>query len=233
MKYENIREAVFIKRNNRFSADVVIDGKNETVHVKNTGRLRELLTQGSTVILEEGKNPERKTKYSIIAVKKGSEIVNIDSQAPNAAAFEALSQGGIAEIGYPDRVKREVKYGSSRFDLYYEADGKRGFVEVKGVTLDDNSVARFPDAPTERGAKHIRELIKAAEEGYECSVLFVIQMKNINSFEPNYATDHDFAAELIRASENGVNILAYDCIAAEDSLCIDKGIKVVLDKNKL
>ncbi len=228
MRYENTREAVFLKRNNRFSADVLIDGEPEKVHIKNTGRLRELLITGTVVILEEGRNPERKTRYSITAVKKGNELVNIDSQAPNAAAYEALSEGRITEIGKPDMVKREVKYGDSRFDLYYEKNGRKGFVEVKGVTLDDDSTARFPDAPTQRGAKHLRELVKAVKDGYECSVLFVIQMKGINAFEPNYATDPEFAAELINASKNGVNVLAYDCIAGEDSLDIDSRVMVRL-----
>lgn len=229
MIYENIREAVFIKRNNRFSADVIVDGKNEKVHIKNTGRLKELLIKGNTVILEKGKNTERKTRYSIIAVKKENELVNIDSQAPNLAAFEALKEGKISEIGMPDFVKREVKYGTSRFDIYYEKDNKKGFIEVKGVTLDDNGTARFPDAPTQRGTRHLRELSEAVKEGYECSALFVVQMKNISKFEPNYTTDPEFSAELINASKNGVNILAYDCIVKSDSLKIDKKIKVELD----
>lgn len=228
MRYENIREAVFIKRNNRFSADVLIDGKKETVHIKNTGRLKELLTEGAEVILEEGKNPERKTRFSVIAVKKGGRIINIDSQAPNAAAFEALAGGLITEIGKPDMVKREVKYGISRFDLYYEKNGVKGYMEVKGVTLDDNGTARFPDAPTERGSRHLRELAGAVKEGYECSALFVIQMKGMDKFSPNYVTDPVFAAELENAANNGVNILAYDCIVDEGSMRIDKRVRVEL-----
>ena len=192
MRYNDVIEAEFVKRPNRFIAEVIIDGRPESVHVKNTGRLKELLVEGVRVILEKSKNPSRKTQYSLIAVYKGREIVNIDSQAPNLAAYEALASGVITEIGEPDKVRREVKYGNSRFDLYYEKNGQCGFVEVKGVTLDVNGTARFPDAPTERGAKHVRELIKAHEEDYECSVLFVIQMKNIKSFEPNYNTDPEF-----------------------------------------
>lgn len=226
MRYNDVIEAKFVKRPNRFIAEVIIDGRPESVHVKNTGRLKELLVEGVRVILEKSKNPSRKTQYSLIAVYKGREIVNIDSQAPNLAAYEALASGVITEIGEPDKVRREVKYGNSRFDLYYEKNGQCGFVEVKGVTLDVNGTARFPDAPTERGAKHVRELIKAHEEDYECSVLFVIQMKNIKSFEPNYNTDPEFSKELKRASEAGVKILAYDCITDVNSMLIDKKIEV-------
>ena len=226
MRYNDVIEAEFVKRPNRFIAEVIIDGRPESVHVKNTGRLKELLVEGVRVILEKSKNPSRKTQYSLIAVYKGREIVNIDSQAPNLAAYEALASAVITEIGEPDKVRREVKYGNSRFDLYYEKNGQCGFVEVKGVTLDVNGTARFPDAPTERGAKHVRELIKAHEEDYECSVLFVIQMKNIKSFEPNYNTDPEFSKELKRAFEAGVKILAYDCITDVNSMLIDKKIEV-------
>ena len=226
MRYNDVIEAEFVKRPNRFIAEVIIDGRPESMHVKNTGRLKELLVEGVRVILEKSKNPSRKTQYSLIAVYKGREIVNIDSQAPNLAAYEALASGVITEIGEPDKVRREVKYGNSRFDLYYEKNGQCGFVEVKGVTLDVNGTARFPDAPTERGAKHVRELIKAHEEDYECSVLFVIQMKNIKSFEPNYNTDPEFSKELKRAFEAGVKILAYDCITDVNSMLIDKKIEV-------
>ncbi|MCD8036712.1 MAG: DNA/RNA nuclease SfsA [Clostridiales bacterium] len=226
MRYNNITEGIFIKRPNRFIAEVEIDGSIERVHVKNTGRLRELLKEGTPVLLEESDKPERKTRYSLIAVYKGSEIVNIDSQAPNKAAYEALKAGKIAEIGKPDAVKSEVTYGGSRFDLYYEKDGKKGFAEVKGVTLDVGGTARFPDAPTERGTKHVRELIKAKAEGYECSILFVIQMNNISLFEPNYDTDPKFAEALAEAAQNGVNVLAYDCVVDRDSMVLDGRVAV-------
>ncbi len=228
MKYDSIKNAVFVRRPNRFLADVIIDGKPETVHVKNTGRLRELLKEGMNVVLEESGNPKRKTKYSLIAVHKGAELVNIDSQAPNAVAYEALINGKISEIGKPDFVKKEVKYGESRFDLYYEHNGRKGFIEVKGVTLDEDGSAKFPDAPTERGAKHIRELIKARKDGYECAVLFVIQMKGIRFFKPNYDTDPQFSKELCTAEGDGVKILAYDCMVDESSMEIDKKIDVCL-----
>jgi len=228
MRYGNIKDGIFIKRPNRFIAEVEIDGKAESVHVKNTGRLKELLISGTPVLLEESDNPERKTKYSLISVYKGEEIVNIDSQAPNSAAFEALKNGKIAEIGMPDMVKREVRYGDSRFDLYYEKDGIKGFIEVKGVTLDVKGTAKFPDAPTQRGAKHVNELINARRDGYECSVLFVIQMKNISSFEPNYETDPKFSKALAKAAQNGVNVLAYDCVVGRDSMALYRSIQVRL-----
>ncbi len=228
MRYNNIKDGVFVKRPNRFIAEVEIDGETERVHVKNTGRLRELLIRGAHVILEESDKPERKTKYSLIAVYKGDEIVNIDSQAPNSAAFEALKNGKITEIGTPDIVRREVKYGDSRFDLYYEKGKTKGFVEVKGVTLDLGGTARFPDAPTERGAKHMRELIKARREGYECSALFVIQMKNISLFEPNSDTDPEFSKVLSEAAGSGVNVLAYDCTVSRDKMFLDKKVGVRL-----
>ena len=229
MKYNKTKEAVFINRPNRFLANVSIDGNTEKVHVKNTGRLKELLIDGAKVILEEGSNPNRKTTYSLIAVYKEGKIINIDSQAPNEAALEALKSGVIAEIGVPDMAKREVKYNNSRFDIYYENKGKKGFIEVKGVTLNDNGTARFPDAPTERGTKHLRELIKAHEEGFDCYVFFVIQMKNISCFKPNYITDPVFSEELKNAHKAGVSILAYDCLITENSMTIDKEIKVILN----
>lgn len=230
VKYDKITKAAFISRPNRFLANVIIDGKNEKVHVKNTGRLRELLTEGADVILEEADKRERKTKYSLIAVYKDGNIVNIDSQAPNVAAYEAVKAGKITEIGIPSVLKREVKYKNSRFDIYYERGDKKGFIEVKGVTLNDNGTAKFPDAPTERGAKHIRELAEASGEGFECSVLFVIQMKNINNFKPNYATDPLFSKELENAGKAGVNILAYDCVTGVDFMEIDKKVEVIMSK---
>lgn len=229
MKYSKTKHAVFLSRPNRFISNVIVDGKEETVHVKNTGRLKELLIKGTEAVLEESDNPNRKTKYSLIGIYKGKELVNIDSQAPNEAVFEAVKCGVIKEIGKPHFVKREVKYSESRFDIYYERDDIKGFIEVKGVNLDINGTAKFPDAPTERGTKHIRELIKAHEEGYECSVLFVIQMKHIKAFTPNADMDKNFADALGEAAVAGVNILAYDCIITEDSMVIDKKVNVILN----
>lgn len=228
MKYENIKEGIFLSRPNRFIAEVLVDGKTERVHVRNTGRLGELMISGSRCILEEGNNPSRKTRYSLTSIEKGGQLVNIDSQIPNAVAAEALEDGHISEIGIPQYIKREVKYGSSRFDIYYEKDGRKGFVEVKGVTLDVNSTAMFPDAPTERGTKHIHELVSAKSEGYDCSVLFVIQMKGITAFAPNAERDKAFADALKTAYNAGVNILAYDCVVTEDSITLDKPIEIKL-----
>jgi len=228
MKYENIKEAKFIRRPNRFIAYVEIDGQEEKVHVKNTGRCKEILVKGAKVLLEESDNTERKTRYSLVAVYKGDMLVNMDSQIPNSAAFEAITEGRIEEIGMPDFVKREVTYSKSRFDLYYEKDSKKGFIEVKGVTLERDGVVLFPDAPTQRGTRHIRELIKAKEEGYEASVLFVIQMKGMNYFTPNDETDPDFAQALKDAHNAGVNILAYECDVKKDEMIIEKKIEVKL-----
>ena len=203
-----------------------IDGNEEKVHVKNTGRCRELLLKGCRVFLEESKNSARKTKYSLVAVYKGERLINMDSQIPNYVAEEALKKGIIKEIGIPDFVKREVKYSQSRFDIYYEKDGRKGFIEVKGVTLEKNGEVLFPDAPTERGTKHIKELIKAKKEGYEAAVLFVIQMKDVSFFAPNAETDKDFSQALKNAKEEGVNILAYDCDVKEDEIVLKDKVEV-------
>lgn len=226
MEYANIKKAKFIERPNRFIALCDIDGKIEKIHVKNTGRCRELLIRGAEVILEEGSNPDRKTKYSLIAVYKGENLVNMDSQIPNAVAFEAACEGKIESIGVPDLIKREVKYGSSRFDIYFEKDGRKGFIEVKGVTLENDGVAAFPDAPTARGTKHINELIDAAENGYEAYIFFVVQMKGVNYVVPNGRTDPEFEAALKKAHKNGVKIIACDCIVTENSIKMDKPLPV-------
>lgn len=230
MKYIKTVVGNFIKRPNRFVAHVDVDGKEEIVHVKNTGRCKELLKEGAKVILEEGTNPKRKTKYSIVAVYKDNLLINMDSQAPNIVAMEALQRGSLEEIGMPDVVKREVTFGNSRFDLYYEKGAKKGFIEVKGVTLEKNGVAMFPDAPTQRGTKHVKELVRATKEGFACSVLFVVQMKGMESFQPNKETDDSFAKELKYAMEQGVQILVYECNVTEDSLEITKKIqKICMD----
>ena len=228
MTYNKIKKGIFIDRPNRFVAHVLIDGKEETVHVKNTGRCRELLIKGTEVILEESDNPKRKTKYSLIAVYKGKRLINMDSQAPNSAAFEAVRNGVIEEIGVPDYIKREVAYSKSRFDLYFEKDGKKGFIEVKGVTLEKDSMTYFPDAPTQRGTRHLEELIKAFEEGYEAYVLFVIQMKDVIGFSPNYETDLNFAKTLKRAQEKGVKVIAYACNVYENKMELNLPVKVIL-----
>lgn len=228
MEYGKMVEARFLRRVNRFTAFVELNGKEEMVHVKNTGRCKELLLEGARVFLEEADKEGRKTKYSLIAVYKGDTLVNMDSQAPNQMAAEALAEGKIVEIGEVDFLKREVKYENSRFDLFYQKGDKKGFIEVKGVTLEEDGVAKFPDAPTERGAKHLRELIKAKEEGYEAAVLFVIQMKGVQEFRPNEERDKNFTEALREAEKAGVKILAYDCRVQVGKIYIDQKVSVNL-----
>ena len=231
MKYQNIVEAKFITRPNRFIAQVEIDGTPTTVHVKNTGRCKELLLPGATVFLEKSDNSARKTLYDLVAVQKGHRLVNMDSQIPNAVAEEWIRSGGFKSV--VRLVKREVTFGNSRFDLYVEYADEKGeihkaFVEVKGVTLEDNGVVRFPDAPTERGIKHIKELEKCLDEGFEAYILFVIQMKDVEFFEPDKMIHKDFADALKEAHEKGVNVLAYDCEVTRDSMEIRDPVEVRL-----
>ena len=228
MEYGKMVEARFLRRVNRFTAFVELNGREEIVHVKNTGRCKELLLEGARAFLEEADKEGRKTKYSLIAVYKGDTLVNMDSQAPNQMAAEALAEGKIIEIGEVDFLKREVKYENSRFDLFYQKGDKKGFIEVKGVTLEEDGVAKFPDAPTERGAKHLRELIKAKEEGYEAAVLFVIQMKGVQEFRPNEERDKNFTEALREAEKAGVEILAYDCRVQVGKVYIDQKVPVNL-----
>ena len=228
MEYGNMVEARFLRRVNRFTAFVELNGQEEMVHVKNTGRCKELLLEGARVFLEEADKEGRKTKYSLIAVYKGDMLVNMDSQAPNQMAAEALAEGKIEEIGEVDFLKREVNYENSRFDLFYQKGEKKGFIEVKGVTLEENGIAKFPDAPTERGAKPLRELIKAIEEGYEAAALFVIQMKGVQEFRPNEERDKNFTAALKEAAKAGVKILAYDCRVQVGKVYIDQKVPVNL-----
>ena len=230
MKYTKVIKAKFITRPNRFIAHCSVDGKQETVHVKNTGRCRELLLPDATVYLSVSDNPARKTKYDLIAVEKvtdrGTLLINMDSQAPNEAAFEWLSTSGI--FGKGATVHREVPYGNSRFDMYVEQGDRKAFVEVKGVTLEDGGVASFPDAPTERGIKHLKELASAFEDGYEAYVLFVIQMKGIHTFKPNDETHKAFGDALRAAKKSGVTVLAYDCVVMPEEMIIDAPINIEL-----
>lgn len=227
MKYNNIVEGRFIERPNRFIAKVEIDGITETVHVKNTGRCRELLVKGTTVYLEKSNNPERKTGYDLIAVlKNGKTLINMDSQIPNAVTEEWLRKGNL--FSKDAVIRREVTHNKSRFDFYIEEGGRKIFLEVKGCTLETDGIARFPDAPTERGVKHINELIDCVNEGFEAYILFVIQMKGIKHFEPNDKTHSAFGDALRNAESKGVNILAYDCNVTKDTIEIDKEIKVLL-----
>ena len=222
MKYENIVKGEFVDRPNRFIANVLINSKSEICHVKNTGRCKELLIKGATVYLQKSNNPKRKTKYDFIAVQKGERLVNMDSQIVNYVALEYLPYM-FEDITY---VKPECKYGNSRFDIYVETETDKIFVEVKGVTLENDGVVRFPDAPTERGVKHLKELQKAVTEGYKAYVMFVVQMDNVQYFEPNNETHPEFAETLKEVSENGVNIVAYQCKVTPESITIKSQISV-------
>ncbi len=224
MKYKEIQKAVFISRPNRFVAKVSIDGEEAAVHVKNTGRCRELLTLGVEVWLEKSSNPERKYQYSLVTVKKGDRMVNMDSQAPNKAVGEWLSESGL--FSDVKLIRPECKYGNSRFDFYVEYEDKKAFIVVKGVTLENDGTVSFPDAPTERGSKHLRELCECIKDGYEAYVIFVIQMKDVLYFTANADHDPVFARTLKEAHNEGVRILAYDCLVTEDEMKIGDSVKV-------
>ena len=225
MHYENMVRGEFLHRPNRFIAHVRINGKEEICHVKNTGRCRELLIPGATVWCQSWDNPNRKTKFDLIAVEKGERCINMDSQAPNAAAKAWLLSGGLGEI---TELKGEYTHGDSRFDFSFIKDEKRCFLEVKGVTLEHEGVCAFPDAPTERGVKHLRGLTQLAREGYGAYVLFVIQMADVKYLHPNDATDPDFGAALREAAAAGVQVLAVDCAVAADTMEIRLPVPVKL-----
>ena len=225
MRYPNMVPGIFVSRPNRFIAKVLIDGVEETVHVKNTGRCRELLPSGAEVWCQRSDNPNRKTKYDLITVRKGDRLINMDSQAPNIAAGEWLRAGGLGNV---ENIKAETTHGDSRFDFSFTLEGKQCFLEVKGVTLENDGICAFPDAPTERGAKHLRGLTQAAKEGYGAYVLFVIQMADVKYLHPNDATDPNFGAALREAAENGVRVLAMDCSVTEASMEIRQPVPVKL-----
>ncbi|NLB42338.1 MAG: DNA/RNA nuclease SfsA [Clostridiales bacterium] len=230
MRYNDIISGIFLKRPNRFIAHVMIDGREEIAHVKNTGRCRELLIPGVMVYLQQHNNPKRKTRFSVIAVQKGELLVNMDSQAPNKVMLEALSQGlSLPGLMKPyTNIKPESVYGNSRFDFYVEAGQQEAYLEIKGVTLEDGGVAKFPDAPTERGVKHVRGLIEAANAGFLAYIIFVVQMKGISYMTPNDVTHEAFGEALREAHKAGVTILAYDCLVTPDTLQIDKAVPVIL-----
>ena len=229
MKYKSVLKAEFLYRKNRFIALCKKGFLTLTVYVPNTGRCKEILTEGATVFLTYNDSPNRKTSYTLIAVMKGDKIINIDSQAPNQVAYQAFLQNKI-DLGFKyDKIKREYTHGDSRFDFYLEGQGKKALLEVKGVTLENKGIVAFPDAPTTRGLKHINGLIEASGE-YLTYILFVIQMKGVKFFTPNYLTDKNFSQGLIRAREAGVNILAYDCLVTRNSLEISDKVPVVLEE---
>lgn len=230
MNYGKITAGRFISRPNRFIARVEVDGEVQTVHVKNTGRCRELLVPYARVYLEVSDNPARKTKHDLIAVEKVKEsgilLVNMDSQIPNSAAGEWLKNCGLFSENAV--IMREKTFGKSRFDFYIEDGDRKAFLEVKGVTLEFDGVAMFPDAPTERGVKHINELASCIDEGYEAYILFVIQMKGMKCFRPHDAMHPGFGEALRDAKKKGVKILARDCIVTPDSMTVDGEVEVIL-----
>lgn len=232
MRYENMTEGVFLSRPNRFIAKVLVDGAEETVHVKNTGRCKELLVPNGRVLLERSGNPARKTAYDLVTVEKAAygdqpaRLINMDSQAPNRL-FEEWARAGHF---LPDLtlLRPETKWGNSRFDFYWEQGARKGFVEVKGCTLERNGRAYFPDAPTERGVKHLEELLAARAEGYETAVCFVIQMSEVRSFSPNDETHPAFGAALRRAAAGGVRVMAYECAVNVGEVHITKEVPILL-----
>lgn len=226
MKYLNIEEAVFKERPNRFIAYVETRNGREICHVKNTGRCKELLQPDATIYVQRNDNPARKTKLDLIGVKKNQYLINMDSQAPNVAVKEWLKAGNL--FSETAKIYPEKKYGDSRFDFYIEDGERKAFMEVKGVTLENDGVCAFPDAPTERGVKHIRELIKCMEEGYEAYILFVIQMSPVKYLKPNDVTHKAFGDALREAKKAGVHVLARDCKITIDSMEIMNEVEVRL-----
>lgn len=231
MVYSSIKKARFLSRPNRFIAMVELEGQELPVHVKNTGRCRELLVPDATVYLEPSGNPSRKTAYSLVAVDKGSLLINMDSQAPNQVVEEALRQGWIPPglHGPITGVRREYTWGNSRFDFYLEADGRPTLMEVKGVTLEQDGLALFPDAPTQRGVKHLTELIRAREEGFGAWVVFVVQMAGMTDFAPNDATHPAFGEALRQAKAAGVGLCACSCRVTPDSLTLGAPLPIRLE----
>ena len=225
MRYTNMVQGRFLARPNRFIAHVEIQGQTEVVHVKNTGRCRELLPVGAEVWCHRSSNPNRKTKFDLITVRKGDRLINMDSQAPNQAAGEWLRAGGLGPV---QQIRPEVRHGDSRFDFSFVLDGKECFLEVKGVTLEDNGVCAFPDAPTERGARHLKGLTQLVKEGYGAYVLFVIQMEQAVYLHPNDERDPAFGTALREAAASGVTVLAVDCKVTTDSMEIRERVPVKL-----
>ena len=233
MQYGNIIRGKFLERENRFIAYVSLNGCREKVHVKNTGRCRELLVPGAVVYLTKSNNPKRSTVYDLVSVEKDGHIFNIDSQAPNQVVYEWLKQGGLSgQIGEALEIRPETKFQNSRFDFYVETEKEKIFLEVKGVTLEENGILRFPDAPSQRAVKHVEELISAKKSGYRVFVMFVIQMEGAELFMPNQELQPEFAEALARAKGEGVEILAYDCQVTADTLNIKKPVQVKIGEEK-
>lgn len=226
MKYNNIVKGKFINRPNRFISNVEIDGMVQVCHVKNTGRCKELLTPNATVYLEKSNNPNRKTMYDLVTVEKGDMLINMDSQAPNKLFREWVENGNYFEK--PIKLKSEVKLGNSRLDFYLENNAYKGYAEIKGVTLEEDGVVKFPDAPTQRGIKHLQELTNIVSLGYKAFAVFIVQMENAEYFTPNYATHTEFGVALKNAQQSGVEIIALTCKVTPDSVTPLKQIPVIL-----
>ncbi len=226
MQYENIRKAVFLSRPNRFIAHIEMDGEEKICHVKNTGRCKELLQPGAEIYVQEFDSPRRKTAFDLIAVQKGERLVNMDAVAPNIVFGEYLAAGGLGFL--PSLIRPECRHGDSRFDFYFEHGGRKAFAEVKGVTLEEEGVVRFPDAPTQRGLKHLHGLMDCVKEGYEAYAVFIIQMAKVRHFEPNDKTHPAFGEALRRASAAGVKLLALDCAVTPDTLTADRLVDIIL-----
>lgn len=226
MRYTDIKKAVFLDRPNRFIANILLDDKPLVCHVKNTGRCKELLLPGADIFVQMSANPLRRTPCDLISVYKGKRLINMDSSAPNTVFGEYLRSGAMGFV--PEYIKAECTRGDSRFDYYFEHKGKAAYAEVKGVTLEEDGVVRFPDAPTERGVKHLRGLIDCVKAGFDAYAVFIVQMSDVSYFEPNRATHPLFDDTLKEAAENGVKILALDCKVGEDSLDVDSPVQVRL-----
>lgn len=229
LKIENaVVKAEFVRRPNRFQAYIKLNNEEIMVHVPNTGRCKEILIPGCTVVLREGNNPNRKTKYDLIGAYKGDKFINIDSQIPNKVVEEALKNKKISNLMKYNVIMREKTFGNSRFDFRLENDDEVYFLEVKGVTLEDKGFARFPDAPTERGAKHLNELVEAKKAGYGAGILFLMQMDDIREFTPNDEMDGRFGIAVRNAFHNGVDVMAYQCFVEENSIELRETVKIVL-----
>ena len=226
MYYDNIVEGIFVKRKNRFIADVIIDGKKQEVRVNNTGRCNEIFKKGAKIYLQKSDNPKRKTRYSLISAYKGDMLINVDSQSPNKVVFEGIEEGKVKYFNDLKTLKREKTFQNSRFDLYYERNsGQKGFIEIKGVTLEENNKTKFPDAPTTRGTRHVLEMIDAVKEGYEGNIFFLIQMDKVLEFTPNIEMDPDFANAVEKAKGKGVKIHIYNSLVSKNEIKLkDKGI---------
>lgn len=226
MLYSNIQQGYFLSRPNRFIAHVEINGVTEICHVKNTGRCLELLTERAVVYVQQHDDSKRKTKYSLIAVRKGNLLINMDSQAPNKAVAEWLTEK--QPFGEMKVMKPECRHGNSRFDFYLETEKRKIFIEVKGVTLENDGIAMFPDAPTARGVKHLQELTDCLQHGYEAAAIFIIQFTGAKLFKPNYATHPEFTQALRAAQAAGVQVMALECAVTPESMCIGKSVSLQL-----